>query len=654
MSANFQLPPADREAIENKYHKLSEPYNSLARFDYHGWECDNGTGMDDAEIKAGFDALAPAIADKPRNIQKALFEKFLFENGRLDVSRHDYFPCLYNWGRVIYHAVEKWRDVTGICPPDVAEWREKAFARGEMMQWLDYDHSVPDWDMLFEKGYAGILADIRARLAAETDGGKRDFYEAESIAFEAALAWIARARDFALRQTHAKAAVTAESLGNLAAGAPKTTLDALMLVYLHFLFSECVDCVQVRAIGSGLDHQLLPYYRRDIESGKFTKQQLGTFIAYFLMQFAAIDNYWGHPMYLGGSNADGTTKVNELSLLFLDIYHELGIYNPKLQVKYNGDNTPPAFVEKVFDMIRTGSNSIVCVCEKNVWASFEKFGGVPFERYFDFDISGCYEYKLRNGEAGTVSTYPDMLYPVLAALYREDPEPATYEAFEAAYAEELQHSFDMLRKSALCYSANIAEANPALFYSGTKKLALDKGADANAIAAPDAAFGGAINAFGSAVDALMAVRKIVFEDRKATLRELRDILRDDWEGHGELRRFALSKCRKFGVNDPEADACARRLMDFIERDEDNPAGRAKYELHSARQFIEHGARMAATPDGRRKGEETSKNISPVTGMDTQGATALVLSATAIDQSRMYGGGCIDMMLHPSSARGRRG
>lgn len=56
---------------------------------------------------------------------------------------------------------------------------------------------------------------------------------------------------------------------------------------------------------------------------------------------------------MGGTNADGSTKYNELSYDILDVYDELGIYNPKIQIKVN-KNTPDKLLFKVFDMIRRG------------------------------------------------------------------------------------------------------------------------------------------------------------------------------------------------------------------------------------------------------------------------------------------------------------
>ena len=67
-----------------------------------------------------------------------------------------------------------------------------------------------------------------------------------------------------------------------------------------------------------------------------------------------------------------------------------------------------------------------------------------------------------------------------------------------------------------------------------------------------------------------------------------------------------------------------------------------------------GWKTAATPDGRRDGEGTSKNGSPTMGMDNQGVTALIQSMTKLDLSLSDSGACLDVMLHPSSVQGEDG
>ena len=63
---------------------------------------------------------------------------------------------------------------------------------------------------------------------------------------------------------------------------------------------------------------------------------------------------------------------------------------------------------------------------------------------------------------------------------------------------------------------------------------------------------------------------------------------------------------------------------------------------------------SASPDGRLCGEEMSKNISPVMGMDKNGITALLHSVAAVVPSLYTEDFCVDVMLHPSAVSGDDG
>ena len=126
--------------------------------------------------------------------------------------------------------------------------------------------------------------------------------------------------NIAKKQTFEKAEKIAQCLKNLRDGKPTDFYEALQLIYIYFIISECIDSYQVRSLGNGLDNTLLTFYGNDIASGKYTKDEIENFLSYFLLQWSAIGNYWGQPFYLGGTNLDGGTKYNELSSLILDVY----------------------------------------------------------------------------------------------------------------------------------------------------------------------------------------------------------------------------------------------------------------------------------------------------------------------------------------------
>lgn len=193
---------------------------------------------------------------------------------------------------------------------------------------------------------------------------------------------------------------------NLKKGAPKTFLDAIELIYIFFMCSEYVEQYQARSLGNGLDHTLIEFYKKDIESGKFTQDEIRSFIAYFLLQFDAIGHPQGHPFYLSGMGADKKDRTSQLTYDILDVYESLNIFNPKLQIKLHA-GTPDKLIDKVVRMIRRGKNSVVFCCQPGIIKSLMRCYGVSFEEACECDISGCNEQHVKANEACMISALPN-------------------------------------------------------------------------------------------------------------------------------------------------------------------------------------------------------------------------------------------------------
>jgi formate C-acetyltransferase len=96
---------------------------------------------------------------------------------------------------------------------------------------------------------------------------------------------------------------------------------------------------------------------------------------------------------------------------------------------------------------------------------------------------------------------------------------------------------------------------------------------------------------------------------------------------------------------------------FTERVNGAPNARGgvyKAIMHTARQHIEQGRKTGALPDGRCRGEELSKNATPVIGMDRSGVTALIQSAAALRPWEYHESFCVDALFHPSALEGEKG
>ena len=103
-----------------------------------------------------------------------------------------------------------------------------------------------------------------------------------------------------------------------------------------------------------------------------------------------------HRSYLGGRDRKGDCKVNELSRLILKVYNEIGIFNPKIQIKVS-NNTPKDFIYQALKMIQGGNTSIVFCHDEKIVKCLMNIGAT-YEDALDSVISGCYEYKIKNDE----------------------------------------------------------------------------------------------------------------------------------------------------------------------------------------------------------------------------------------------------------------
>ena len=143
----------DIEYIKGKYHKTDEPFNSFRRMNYHGWECDSSTGLDDAEMSSALGEYVDSLNDTSHAVIKAKAFAFVLDHMRISINQHDYFPVLYNWSRPLNkYTVNRWLSESELSAESRA-FRDEYTATGELTCWLDYDHSVPDWDALYRLGF---------------------------------------------------------------------------------------------------------------------------------------------------------------------------------------------------------------------------------------------------------------------------------------------------------------------------------------------------------------------------------------------------------------------------------------------------------------------------------------------------------------------
>ncbi len=183
----------------------------------------------------------------------------------------------------------------------------------------------------------------------------------------------------------------------------------------------------------------------------------------------------------------------------------------------------------------------------------------------------------------------------------------------------------------------------------------------------------------SLVNSLVALKKLVYDDRETTLDEMRDAIlhnfgfktaeevgsfsladqeKLDESGTYDRIHFLALTAPKYGNDDPYADEIMRQWEEwFCDKchDLESLYGKPFYACQiSVSSHAPLGAATLATPDGRLAGTTLSDgSMSAYPGTDRNGPYALFNSATVWDHSKSQNSQ-MNMKVHPSAVRGHEG
>ncbi len=656
--------------ISNKYHDTSKPFNSFARFIRRDEIFAEETGMDAELIKEKILENDKKNTKLSHPVRKALAFEYVLKNTRISCDNRDIFPAINMIDRPLDQTViGLWNEeVDKIIPETRAESREH-YNAGIATMWPDYDHSIPVWDRVFELGFAGLLKESEKIRNSRTLSEKEDnFFEGIRITYNAIVMFIERLAKLAAKTDGSQKMATA--LKNIQNNPPKTFYEALLVDYIYFILSEHIEGLQVRSLGN-FDRVFYPFYKNDMKNG-VSEDEIRTDLAYFLLQFTAIGNYFNQPVFIGGCKEDESTEINELSYIFLDVYDKMNLLNPKIQIKI-ASSTPKKLALKALDMIRRGNNSIVFVSDSAMRLALQKRGIDKTEARL-CDVRGCYDYSPR-GAMICGMTYINMLKPLEFALHcgcdgfsgefygLKSPALETFDTFEKLYDEfckQLTFVIDNVIRIVNTYDDYLAYINPQSMMSATFTSCLEKGLDALEGGASDNGSSMNFGALADVADSLAMIKKYVYEKKELTLMEFVTILDHNYKDHEHFRLKILNDDDKYGNNKTLPDDIVTNIVnftsDYVCGRNNSPKRKGTWNCgyHVARASYDHGEKTAASPNGRFAGDELSKNVSASMGQNRAGATAAIISATKFDSSQFTGSQCLDLGLLPSAVSGDDG
>lgn len=638
--------------------KLSKQYKEIE------WIEESGKSKEElAEL-----AQQISDADLSRPIAKAKTLELVVNEGRIAIDKDDMFQDKLDVVGIL--SKQKWywhKKVIDREFREITDYLEASSKLGAGRADADYGHLTPDTKALCELGFTGIID----RLIGERDkkeslsDEQRDFYEAAIITWKAAIAFAKRLSE-AIRPYNAE---NADCLEALTKRAPETTYEAMHIIWLFFALHEIITGERCRTLGR-MDVLLYPFYERDLRHGRYTKDDIRELMRYFLFKMWAAHIPYDLPFTIGGETPDGNGEVtNEISYMIVEVFDELEIHSPKIHVRIS-DKTPEDFVKRVLDCIRRGNSSFLMMNDRVAAEGLMRVGIEEYDAR-NYVPVGCYEnasWGLEMPCTGNASiAMPKAIEYVInrgcdlasgRKMTFDSGIPETFEQFKDAVKAQLKYMRDYTVKFINDIEKHYPEINPDLFVSGLCEYAVKSGCD---VFSGSAKYNNSsINYMGIAtlVDSLAAVKKIVFDDKKVTLIEFFDILKNNWHGNEELRVYAVGLSEKYGNCNELADSIMKEFTDYVGGITNNtPNGRGgvyKSGCYSIDRCFTYGKGLMATPDGRYAGDQFSKNLCAVNAMDRKGITALLSSAAKIDHGAFANGTVLDYVLHPSAVSGDDG
>lgn len=526
---------------------------------------------------------------------------------------------------------------------------------------IDISHTTPEWENVISLGFVGIRN--RVREYAENNCGdvrKQRFYSNVIRVYDAIIYFLKRAAE---KAKDCGKQEMAHGLEALTRREPRNLYEAMQMSIGYYVVQHMFEGTYLRTLGR-LDKLFYPYY---VQEEKENAQKL---ILDYLQEIDRLEAPSNIPFAIGGTDGNGGSIVNPLSNVLLEAYKHAGTTNTKFHILCSKD-TPAALIEKAFEGIREGNNSIVFMSDPKIIEILEKFGE-DREDAVNYHIVGCYECGGNNELTCTTNGRVNLVKALEFALNQgkdmlsgkrvgliTDSHFTSFEQLYEEYKRQLVYLCACSMKMVNLYERHYREIHAAPIMSGTYQSALEKGGDLYCDYAAKYN-NSSVNGIGlaTAVDSLAAIKKLVFEDRVVTLERLVEILKTNWTGEGALRLLIKNKYPKYGNGLPETDDIARDIVavfaDAIYGKPNVKGGKYRPGLFSINWRWEFGEKTAASADGRLHGETLSQNVSASFGADREGATAHLLSTAAIDYTKVPNGTVVDIDLHTSAVRGTNG
>lgn len=604
-------------------------------------------------------------------------------------------------------------------------------------------HVNVHYDRVINEGLRGIMeqtSEVLSRLCVGDAeyATKRRFLEAVLISCNAVIEYARRysalAKEEAEKERDPKRKAELIKISEVCAHVPEYPARSFQEACQAFWFVQ--QTIQIESSGHSIspgrfDQYMYPYYAKDIAEGVITRDEAQELIDCVWVKLndlnkcrdaVSAEGFSGYSLFqnliVGGQTPDGRDATNDLSFMCLDATKHVFLPQPSISIRvWNG--SAKELLMRAAEVTRTGIGFPAYYNDEIIIPSMEN-RGIPLEEARNYCIIGCVEPHVPGREDGWHdAAFFNMVRPLEmvfyngmdkgeeASIHTGDVDSFTsYEEFKAAYKKQMEYNIALLVNADNAIDRAHAERSPLPFESALIDDCISRGVPLQS--------GGAVynftgpQGFGIAnvADSLYTVKKLVFEEKKFTLKELARAMQMNYgkgfdettarevagqvakavsEAGGEVTEQLISdsvkavltmeidpkeKARyeeiwqmiddlpKYGNDIDEIDTIAREAAHFYTRplpQYSNPRGGIfQAGLYPVSANVPLGGQTGATPDGRLAHMPVADGVSPTNGKDLNGPTASCNSVARLDHSDASNGTLFNMKMHPTAMSGEKG
>jgi formate C-acetyltransferase len=352
-----------------------------------------------------------------------------------------------------------------------------------------------------------------------------------------------------------------------------------------------------------------------------------------------------------------------MSYILLDVIKDMRILQPSSMVQISKKN-PDKFIHKALDIIRTGFGQPSCFNTEAIIQELLRQGKSIVDAR-NGGASGCVETGAFGTEAYWLTGYfnlPKILELTLNNGFdkRTNKQVGLQTGFAGDY-ESFDSLKDALRLQIKYFAGikirgnNVIEKTfsnwlPVPFLSVLVEDCISGGRDYNSGGARyNTSYIQGVG-LGSITDMLTSIKHNIYDRKKFSWEEVLRAVNSDFKGFEHVQHEMIYNTPKFGNDDDYADNQAVEVFemyyDAVNGNPNTRGGVHRINMLPTTCHVYFGSVIGATTDGRNAFLPLSEGISPSQGVDNNGPTSVIKSASKIDHLRT-GGTLLNQKFSPS-------